>query len=168
MFASATAEDFAASSSGFLPSDELGEPLPSGVPARNQATCLRTGLALGTHAVSHCAASAQTFGQIFKAVRTFLPARFDGGQHLSGRVDRFQDQGYQGRSEFPLAIAQLAQEALGLMGDLLQSRKREEAARALDGVNGAEDAGQQRRILRVLLEFDKLLIQAREVFVTLD
>ena len=42
------------------------------------------------------------------------------------------------------------------------------AARALDGVNGAEDAGQQRRILGVLFEFDEFLIQAREVLMTLD
>ena len=111
---------------------------------------------------------AQTFGQVLKAVRTFLPARFDRGQHLAGGVDRLQDEGHQGRSEFPLAIAQLAQKALGLMGDPLQRRKREEAARALDGVNGAEDAGQQRRVLRVLLQLDELLIQAREVLMTLD
>ena len=54
------------------------------------------------------------------------------------------------------------------MGDPLQRRKREEAARALDGVNGAEDAGQQRRVLRALLQFYEFLIQAREVLMTLD
>ena len=54
------------------------------------------------------------------------------------------------------------------MGDRLQSRKRQEAAGALDGVNGTEDACQQRLILGVLLELDEFLIQAREVLVTLD
>jgi hypothetical protein len=44
----------------------------------------------------------------------------------------------------------------------------EEAACALNSVNGAEDACQQSRILRVLLEFDKLLIQTREVLMTLN
>jgi hypothetical protein len=44
----------------------------------------------------------------------------------------------------------------------------QEAARSLDGVNGAKNAPQQIRIVRVFLEFDEILIQARKVFVTLD
>ena len=110
----------------------------------------------------------QTFRQVFEAVRTFLSAHFDGGQDFSSGVNCLQDEGYQEWIEFPLTIAQLAQEALGLMRDPLQRRKREEAARALDGVNGAENACQQGPVFRVLLELDKLLIQLREVFVTLD
>ncbi len=111
---------------------------------------------------------AQAFGQVLKAVRSFLPAGFDGSQHLSRSVHRLQNQGYQGWSELPPAVAQLAQEALRLVADSLQGGKREEAAGALDRVNGAEDACQQLRILGVLLEFDEFLIQTREVFMTLD
>ena len=112
--------------------------------------------------------NSQTFGQLLKAVRTFLPARFDRGQHPSNRVDRLKNQGHQGRIELPLAIAQLAQKALGLMRDFLQRRKREETTGALNGVNRAEDAREQRRILRVLLQLDEFLIQRREILVTLD
>ena len=67
-----------------------------------------------------------------------------------------------------LAVAQLAQEGFGLVGDRFQNRKCQEAARSLDGVNGAENASQQICILRVFLEFDEILIQPGEVFVTLD
>ena len=35
-------------------------------------------------------------------------------------------------------------------------------------MNGAENASQQIRIMRMFLEFDEILIQARKVFVTLD
>ncbi len=54
------------------------------------------------------------------------------------------------------------------MRDRFQNRKCQEAARSLDGVNGAKNAPQQIRIVRVFLQFDQILIQAREVFVTLD
>lgn len=92
----------------------------------------------------------QTFGQLIKAEWTFLPALLDAGQHLSSRVNCLQNQRNQGRSELRLAVAQLAQ--LGPMRDPLQRRKREEAARTLNGVNNAEDACQQRRVLRGLLK----------------
>jgi hypothetical protein len=35
-------------------------------------------------------------------------------------------------------------------------------------MNGAKDAPQQSRIPRVFLEFDKIEIQAREIFITFD
>ena len=67
-----------------------------------------------------------------------------------------------------MTISQLAEKVFGLMGNPLQRCKCEEAARALDGVNGAEDAGQQGRLLRVFFQFNEFLIQAREVLMTLD
>ena len=160
ILASATADDFAASSSGFCPRESRQAPFASAVRRVGD----RARLARRLCGIRR---DAQAFGQILKSLRAFLSARFDRGQHLSGRVDGLQNEGYQRWIELPLAIAQLAQQALGLMGDLLQRRKREETARALDGVNGAENARQQRRVLRVLLQFNEFLIQAREILMTL-
>ncbi len=75
-----------------------------------RVTGRQAGIGPALHAVRRLRRDMQTFRQVFKPVRTFLPARFDGGQHLSGSVHRVQDEGYQGWAEFSPAIAQLAQE----------------------------------------------------------
>src|SRR5579863_8275053 len=54
------------------------------------------------------------------------------------------------------------------MGDLLQSRKREEAAGALDGVNGPENTGQKGSIFRTQFQLNQILIQAREIFMAFN
>jgi hypothetical protein len=54
------------------------------------------------------------------------------------------------------------------VSDPLQSGKSQEAASALNGVNGSEDASQKTHILRVLFQLDQILIETREVFMTLD
>ena len=110
----------------------------------------------------------QIFGQVLKAIWTFFSARFNGNQHLSSGVDCIQNERYHRWTEFPFPIAQLAEKALGLMGNPFQRRKRKETACTLDRVNCSKDASQQRRVLRVLLEFDKFLIETREVFMTLN
>ena len=171
MLASATAEDFACVLFGhFARRPARRRPGPPRGSAGDQATCAGADWRdrPGSQADCQLRRDAQTLGQILKELGTFLPVRLDGGQYFSGRVDRFQDEGHQRRSEFPLTVAQLAQEAFSLMGDSFQGRKPKESARALDRVNGAKDACQQRRILRPLFEFDEFLIQSREVLVTLD
>ena len=110
----------------------------------------------------------QAAGQVFKSLRTFFSVCLDRSQHLAGRIDGLQNQRDQGRVEFPLAVAQLAQQGLGLVSDLFQCGERQEATGPLDRVNRAEDTPQQARIPRVLFKFDEILIQAREVFVAFD
>ena len=66
-----------------------------------------------------------------------------------------------------LAVADLVEQVLARMRDLLEARQAEEAACALDGVHDAEDAADQARIVRVLLELDDLGIQDTEVLVRL-
>ncbi|MNI48491.1 hypothetical protein D3C73_1030570 [compost metagenome] len=48
------------------------------------------------------------------------------------------------------------------MGDALQSHQADEAARPLDGVHQAEDAGQGRRVARVALEAHQFAVQRLE------
>jgi hypothetical protein len=54
------------------------------------------------------------------------------------------------------------------MGDSLKRGISEKSARPFNRMNGAENAGQQRCVLRVFFDLDQFPIQAREVFVTLD
>ena len=110
----------------------------------------------------------QPFRQIFVQVRAFLSTRLNGSQHLACRVDGFQDQRYKGRIQFPLAIAQLAEQSLSLMGDLFQSRECEETTGALDGVDRAENACQTTGVIWAYLQLDQILIQAREILMAFD
>jgi hypothetical protein len=54
---------------------------------------------------------------------------------------------------------------LGRVGHPLETTQADEAAGALDGVDGPEDAIQQRGIFRVLLERYEIVVELGEIFV---
>jgi hypothetical protein len=54
------------------------------------------------------------------------------------------------------------------VGDPFQEGEAEEAAGAFDGVYGAEDGAEERRVLRLLFELDNFQFKPREVFVAFD
>ena len=65
------------------------------------------------------------------------------------------------------AVAELAHQGLGRMGQRLEARQAEEAAGALDGVDEAEDVAQDRLVVRVLLEADELDVDRVEMLARL-
>jgi len=60
------------------------------------------------------------------------------------------------------------QHVLTHVGERLEPREREEPAGALDGVDGAEDRGDERTRRRVLLERHEVAVEVVEVLVALD
>ena len=66
-----------------------------------------------------------------------------------------------------LAVTQSAQQVLADVGQLLQPAEGEEAARALDGVDRPEDAGQQLAGAGVLLQGEQVAVELVEVLVAL-
>src|SRR5207237_191699 len=73
-----------------------------------------------------------------------------------------------GRVQHELPFAQLAEQVLAGVGHRLQVDVAQEAARALDGVDGAENARQPFAMLRLGLQRDEVAVELIEVFVTLD
>src|SRR5262249_43276043 len=67
---------------------------------------------------------------------------FDGGEHRADGVDCGEQGAGDGRVEDERSIAQAAEQVLGGVGDGLQFLESEEAGGALDGVEGAENAGE--------------------------
>ncbi|MGY4643734.1 hypothetical protein ACVW07_001567 [Cellulomonas sp. URHB0016] len=78
-------------------------------------------------------------------------------QHVGGRV-----------VHGPLAVAQLDEQVLPHMGEPLEVAEREEAARALDGVDRPENAAQQVPGARSLLQRHEVAVQLVEVLMALD
>jgi hypothetical protein len=104
-----------------------------------------------------------------RVVAVALPAgAADVLQHFPDGID----QGQQGTGNFgpqkELAVAQPAQQALAAVADLLQPGEAEEAARAFDVVDGAEDTGEPVAVLRVGFQGHEVAVQLLEVLVTLE
>jgi hypothetical protein len=91
----------------------------------------------------------------------------DGGQHGPHGVDHEQQHVGGGGVQGAVAVAQAGQEVLPDVGDLLQVVEAEEAARALDGVDGAEHAGQQVTGLGRPFELHEVPVHLVEVLVAL-
>ena len=83
-------------------------------------------------------------------------------------VDHLQQDGRDLGREVELSVAQLRQDVLADVRDSLEPVEGEEAAGALDGVDRAEDRGEEGARARVLLELDQCAVELVEVLVALD
>ena len=81
-------------------------------------------------------------------------------------VQRHQDQA-DGGAAHRHAVAELAHQRLGCMRQRFQARKAEEAARALDRVDEAENVPQDRLVVGVLLEADEFGVHRVEMLCAL-
>jgi hypothetical protein len=96
------------------------------------------------------------------------PARgHDRDEDVADSVDEFEERGRALLGHHQPAVAQPGQQALAGVGERFELAEREEAAGALDRVDGAEDALQQRVGVRLPFERDKIAIELIEILVTL-
>ena len=94
--------------------------------------------------------------------------RLDAAEQAAHRVDHVEQRAGDLGGEEQLAVAQPGQQVLADVRDGLEPPVRQEAAGALDGVDGAEDAPEQVAAVRRLLEGDEVLVELVEVLVALD
>ncbi|OIQ82959.1 hypothetical protein GALL_352550 [mine drainage metagenome] len=92
----------------------------------------------------------------------------DAREDLPHRVDEPQQHVRHRTVHGPTAVAQLDEQVLARVGDLLEAAEREEPAGALDRVDRAEHAAQQLPRTRGSFERDKISVQLVEVLVALD
>ena len=79
-------------------------------------------------------------------------------------IEGFEDQRDRVLGHGKLARAEFAKHFLGGMGHRFETRQPEKPARALDGVDDAEDHAQQLRVVGLLLEFDQLNVEDGDAF----
>ena len=91
----------------------------------------------------------------------------DGGEHGPHDVDHLQQHVGGGRGHRHLAVPQAREQVLTDVGDRLELAERQEAAGALDGVDRAEDAGEELALTRALLQVDQVAVELVEVLVAL-
>ena len=92
----------------------------------------------------------------------------DAGQHGPDGVEHGQQAAGDFRVEQQMAVAQTAQQTLADVADRFQFAEAEETARPLDGVDGAEDAGQSLPVLGILFQCHQVAVELVEVLVTFD
>ena len=92
----------------------------------------------------------------------------DACQHLPDRVDHRQQGGGQFGIQTELAIPQAGEEALACVRDCRKFGETKKSRRSLDGVNGAENAGENFLIRRMFFELDQVTVKPVEILVTFD
>jgi len=122
--------------------------------------CNHGGLGRDRIAVEH---GVQLFDQVGVGSRRLGLSLLDHREDHLDPVDRGEDQRDRLRTDWQLAIADLAEHVLRRVRQRFQSRQADEAAGALDGVNQAENARDELGF-RVLLELDELDIERCQAF----
>lgn len=92
----------------------------------------------------------------------------DGGQQAADGIGQREQGARDRRAPGQGGVAQEAEQVLPRVGHALQLRETEEAAGALDGVDPAEDAGQEDGVARVALQRQQIGIQRVDDLVALD
>ena len=110
----------------------------------------------------------ETRTQVLVYVLALGSILFHLGQHGTDRIHRLQHQRDQLRSKRPLFLAHLSENVLGHVGNRSEYFETEESGRSLHRVDGAEDAGDQLLVGRVLLELNYLLVEGCQVLTALD
>jgi hypothetical protein len=101
--------------------------------------------------------------QIFIGARRFGGGPFELAEDVLDAVERRQDERHRIARDGH-AVAEPAHQRLGRMGESLEARQAEEPASPLDRVDEAEDVAEDRFVVRVALEADKLDVHHLEVF----
>lgn len=93
----------------------------------------------------------------------FLLGLFDRRQHAPHGIDHAEQGAGNLGVEAEMPVAQPAEEMLASVGDVLQPREAQEAGGALDGVQGAEDAGKRVALGRLLLQGHEVQVELGQV-----
>ncbi len=99
---------------------------------------------------------------------SFVGLRFNRLENRTQRVEQVQQTRNDGRIRRQLAIAQQTQQVLTRMGQLFQPLETEKTRRAFDRVHRAKDLGDQRSILRTLLQIRQAALHAVQPFLALN
>ncbi len=94
----------------------------------------------------------------------FLARLFQRRENGLDGIDRGQRFGHHVRCHLGLAVANLSKHGLGRMRELLEPRKVQEAARALDRMHQAEDVVEDVAVARIALEDHDLIVHGLQAF----